>query len=169
MLEIVNAHHGESLREARKLFQEYASSLGISLEFQNFDAELADLPGNYGPPAGRLLLARWQSEPAGCVALRRLEGPVCEMKRLYTRPSFRRLRIGRALCEVVIEEALRIGYNRMRLDTLPSMEAARALYFSLGFQEIAPYRYNPIEGAMFLELQLQGGKTATVRGARVPT
>jgi ribosomal protein S18 acetylase RimI-like enzyme len=154
MLEILAADDGKRLEAVRKLFQEYASSLGISLDFQNFDAELADRPGDYRPPAGRLLLAQWAGEPAGCVALRRIEGPICEMKRLYTRPGFRRLGIGRALCEAVIEEARRAGYERMRLDTLPSMEAARAMYLSFGFREIAPYRYNPIEGAMFLELEL---------------
>jgi GNAT superfamily N-acetyltransferase len=154
MLEIIQADDEQGLAAVRKLFQEYASSLGISLDFQNFDEELAALPGDYRPPAGRLLLARWSGEPAGCVALRRIEGPVCEMKRMYTRPQFRRLGIGRALCEAVIREAGRIGYQRMRLDTLPSMEAAKALYLSFGFREIGPYRYNPIEGAMFLELEL---------------
>lgn len=154
MLEIVEAYDGKRLQTVTKLFQEYASSLGISLDFQSFDEELADLPGDYRPPGGRLLLAQWAGEPAGCVALRRIEGPICEMKRLYTRPKFRRLGIGRALCEAVIEEARRGAYERMRLDTLPSMEAAKAMYLSCGFLEIAPYRYNPIEGAMFLELEL---------------
>ncbi len=154
MLEIIEAYDGKGLEAVRKLFQEYASSLGISLDFQNFDEELGALPGDYRPPAGRLLLAQWAGKPAGCVALRSIEGPICEMKRLYTRPQFRRLGIGRALCEGVIEEARRIGYQRMRLDTLPSMASARAMYFAFGFREIAPYRYNPIEGAMFLELEL---------------
>jgi putative acetyltransferase len=154
MLEIIEAYDGEGLEAVRKLFQEYASSLGISLDFQNFDEELVALPGDYRPPAGRLLLARWVGEPAGCVALRMIDGPICEMKRLYTRPKFRRLGIARALCEGVIAEARRIGYQDMRLDTLPSMEAAKAMYFSFGFREIAPYCYNPIAGAMFLELEL---------------
>ena len=154
MLAIIEAHDGKGLATVRRLFQEYASSLGISLDFQDFDEELAALPGDYRPPAGRLLLAQWAGEPAGCVALRRSEGLICEMKRLYTRPSFRRLGIGRALCEAVIGAARRGGYERMRLDTLPSMEAAKALYLSFGFREIPPYRYNPIEGAMFLELEL---------------
>jgi len=154
MLEIIEAHDGKGLATVKKLFQEYASSLGISLDFQNFDEELVALPGDYSPPPGRLLLARWSGEPAGCVALRRIEGPVCEMKRLYTRPKFRRLGIARALCEAVIQDARRIGYRRMRLDTLPAMEAAKAMYLSFGFREISPYRYNPIEGAMFLELEL---------------
>jgi len=154
MLKIIEAHSGTYVDVVRQLFEEYASSLGVSLDFQNFDAELADLPGDYRPPAGLLLLAWWEGEPAGCVALRRLEDAICEMKRLYTRPRFRRLGIGRALCEAVIEEARRGGYERMRLDTLPSMEAAKAMYLSFGFREIAPYRYNPIEGARFLELEL---------------
>jgi putative acetyltransferase len=154
MLEIIEAYDGEGLATVRKLFQEYGSSLGISLDFQGFDEELAALPGDYCPPAGRLLLAQWAGEPAGCVALRRIEGPICEMKRLYASPRFRKLGIGRALCEAVIEEARRSGYERMRLDTLPAMEAAKALYLSVGFREIAPYRYNPIEGTMFLELEL---------------
>jgi ribosomal protein S18 acetylase RimI-like enzyme len=154
MLEIIDAYDEKGLATVIKLFQEYASSLGIRLDFQNFDEELAALPGDYRPPAGRLLLAQWTGEPAGCVALRRIEGPICEMKRLYTRPKFRRLGIGRALCEAVMQEARRIGYQRMRLDTLPSMEAAKAMYLSFGFREIAPYCYNPVEGAMFLELEL---------------
>ena len=154
MLEIIEAHDGQGLATVRELFREYAASLGISLDFQNFDEELATLPGDYRPPFGRLLLAQWAGEPAGCAALRRSEGSICEMKRLYTRPKLRRSGIGRALCEAVIQEARRIGYQRMRLDTLPSMEAAKALYLSFGFREILPYRYNPIEGAMFLELEL---------------
>jgi GNAT superfamily N-acetyltransferase len=154
MLEIIEVYDGQGLASASRLFQEYASSLDISLDFQNFDEELATLPGDYRPPAGPHHHARWAGGPAGCVALRRIEGPVCEVKRLYARPRFRKLGIGRALCERVLEEARRGGYQRMRLDTLPSMEAAKALYVSFGFQEIAPYRYNPIEGATFLELEL---------------
>ena len=153
-LQILEAQEGESLEELRRLFDEYASSLGIRLDFQNFDQELAGLPGDYAPPGGRLFVALWEREPAGCVALRRLGGRICEMKRLYTRPRFRGCGIGRALCEVVIEEARRIGYERIRLDTLPSMEAAKALYLSLAFRDIAPYRYNPIKDASFLELTL---------------
>ena len=154
MLEIIEAYDGKRLEAVIKLFQEYASSLGIRLDFQNFDEELADLPGDYRPPEGRLLLALWEQEPAGCVALRKLEPGICEMKRLYARPQFWGLGIGRALCEAAIEEARRIGYQRMRLDTLPSMATAKALYLSRGFREIAPYRYNPIEGAAFMELML---------------
>lgn len=154
MLQIVEAHAGKNLQDVRQLFEEYATSLGISLDFQHFDKELATLPGDYAPPGGRLLLALSEGQVAGCVALRPLSNGICEMKRLYTRPQFRSLKIGRALAEAVIEKARRVGYTRIRLDTLPTMERARAMYASLGFKEIAPYRYNPIEGTAFMELTL---------------
>jgi GNAT superfamily N-acetyltransferase len=154
MVRISDAHAGEHLQEARRLIEEYAASLGVSLDFQDFDLELASLPGDYSPPEGRLLLALEREEPAGCVALRKLEGGTCEMKRLYVRPAFRGAGVGRVLAEAVIEEARRIGYRRMRLDTLPEMGKARAMYAALGFREIAPYRFNPVEGTAFLELTL---------------
>ncbi len=134
---------------------EYANSLGFSLCFQSFDKELAGLPGDYSPPDGRLLLAEYEGQLAGCVALHRLEPKVCEMKRLYLRPSFRGKGLGRSLAETVISEARRIGYTRMRLDTVePVMRDAVAMYRQLGFKEIAPYRSNPIAGAMYMELEL---------------
>jgi putative acetyltransferase len=155
MLQIAEAHSGKELQKVRKLFEEYAASLGISLEFQGFDDELALLPGNYAPPEGCLLIALWHGQVAGCVALRKLADGLCEMKRLYTRPPVRGLKIGRALAEAIIQQAREIGYARMRLDTLPSMAIARTMYASLGFREIEPYRYNPIEGTAFMELILE--------------
>jgi putative acetyltransferase len=154
MLQIVTAAAGDMLNEARILFEEYAASLGIDLDFQNFSDELSHLPGDYAPPAGRLLLAQWHGEAAGCIALRQLGAGICEMKRLYVRPRFQGLGIGRSLAQAVISEARTIGYARLRLDTLPSMSRARAMYAALGFREIAPYRYNPIEGTAFMELFL---------------
>jgi len=154
MLEILQAATPERLAEARQLFLEYADSLGFDLGFQGFDKELAGLPGDYAPPRGRLLLAVHDGRVAGCVASRDLGEGICEMKRLYVRPGFRGLRIGEALVLAVIDEAREIGYGRMRLDTVPSMGRARALYASLGFREIQPYRFNPIPGTAFLELDL---------------
>jgi putative acetyltransferase len=154
LLRIGEIEREKDLNEIKELFGAYASSLGISLDFQGFDQELANLPGDYSPPDGSLLIAHWEGEVAGCVALRKFANGICEMKRLFTKPQFRDLGIGRALCEAIIVRARRIGYERMRLDTLPSMETARTLYASLGFTEIVPYRYNPIEGAHFMELVL---------------
>jgi len=154
MIQIAEAHAGRNLQEVRKLFEEYAASLEISLDFQDFEDELANLPGTYVPPAGCLLIALWQGKTAGCVALQKISNGICEMKRLYIRPWLRGLKIGRALAEAVIEKAREIGYARMRLDTLQSMERATTMYTALGFREIEPYRYNPIEGTAFMELTL---------------
>jgi len=143
------------IAQARELFLEYAQSLGFSLCFQNFDKELAELPGDYAPPAGRLLLAIFQGELAGCVALHAFQPEICEMKRLYLRPQFRGKGLGRALTEKIVEEARAIGYKRMRLDTVgPVMQDAVAMYRKLGFREIAPYRPNPMQGTLYLELVL---------------
>lgn len=154
MLSIVDALAVDGLLNVRCLFEEYAASLGIDLCFQGFEEELATLPGGYAPPAGRLLLAFEDTEVAGCVALRQLEPGICEMKRLYVRPAFRSLGVGRMLAQRVIQEGREAGYRCMRLDSLPSMAAALALYRDLGFREIEPYRDNPVNGAVFLELHL---------------
>ena len=153
-LRISQVDEGENLEVVKSLFEEYAASLGFDLCFQNFEEELVSLPRGYTAPEGCLLVATCEGNPAGCVALRKLSDGVCEMKRLYVRPAFRGLGVGRALAEAVIEEARGIGYTFMRLDTIPSMQAARALYVSLGFEKISAYRYNPIEGAVFMELRL---------------
>lgn len=145
------------MADARALFLEYAESLGFDLGFQDFEAELRGLPGAYAPPGGVLLLARVAKEAVGCVGLRPLAPETCEMKRLYVRPEARAGGAGRALAEAVIEVGRELGYRRMRLDTVPTMTAARALYRSLGFREIEPYRFNPIPGTSFMELDLAAG------------
>jgi len=153
---IFQAESTQQIAQARELFVEYAQSLGFSLCFQNFDKELAELPGHYAPPDGRLLLAEIDEDLTGCVALRKLEPGICEMKRLYLRPQFRGKGLGRSLAERIILEARQIGYGKMRLDTVePVMKDAVAMYRKLGFQEVAPYRLNPIAGALYMELELQ--------------
>lgn len=154
-VKFVQAESKEDLSHARKLFAEYAASLGFDLSFQNFENELAELPGEYAPPDGRLLLAIYERQVAGCVALRKISEGICEMKRLYVRPKFRGKGVGKGLAVAIIREALKGGYTRMRLDTVPSMKEAIAPYCSLGFKEIEPYRYNPIKDAMFMELTLK--------------
>jgi ribosomal protein S18 acetylase RimI-like enzyme len=154
-LQISPATSAADLALIRELFQEYARSIEVDLCFQNFNQELATLPGRYAPPGGCLLLAYSNREPAGCVGLRGLDGGCCEMKRLYVRPGFRRHGGGRLLAEAVITAARLAGYAAMRLDTLSSMEAAIALYRSLGFRPIAPYYDNPSGCAVFMELDLR--------------
>jgi putative acetyltransferase len=154
-IDLIQATQPEHIEQARSLFLEYGRSLSFSLCFQSFDEELKNLPGAYGPPIGRLLLARHAGLAAGCVALRKLEAATCEMKRLYVRPADRGMGLGRILVERVIEEARIIGYERMRLDTIETaMKDAIALYRRMGFEEIAPYSDIPIERALWMELRL---------------
>ena len=154
-MHIFQANSDEDIQQARALFEEYASGIGISLCFQNFDQELKNLPGDYAPPDGRLLLATEDDQLAGCIALRKLAPGICEMKRLFLRPSYRGQGRGKALVEAIIDEARKLGYTQMRLDTLPGrMDKAIALYQSIGFVEIDPYCENPVEGAKFMELDL---------------
>ena len=153
----------ELLEATRELFREYAASLAVDLCFQNFEAELAGLPGEYAAPKGCLLLAFVDSELAGCGALRALADAdyanASEMKRLYVRPAFRRFGLGRVLAQALLDEAQRAGYSEVLLDTLDDMEAARDLYATLGFEEIPPYYYNPIPGAHYLKASLSVGVT----------
>ncbi|HEY8411462.1 MAG TPA: GNAT family N-acetyltransferase [Pyrinomonadaceae bacterium] len=155
MLRLTQATTASDIQQARELFQEYEASLKISLCFQNFEQELANLPGDYAPPRGRLLLAREFDELMGCIALRPLGPTTCEMKRLFVRAEYRDRGLGRVLVEAIIEEARKIGYTHMRLDTIADrMERAIALYRSIGFVEIPPYRQNPVDTATFMELDL---------------
>jgi len=156
MLEIRNASSPDDIKEARQLFEEYASSVGISLCFQNFDQEIATLPGKYAPPQGRLLLVSEHNRLAGCVALRPLANGACEMKRLYVRPEFRGLGLGRRVVDDLVNAAKEIGYHSMKLDTLPDrMGQALRMYEAMGFKEIPPYYANPVAGARFMELDLR--------------
>lgn len=154
VMEIVAADGDEAVGQARVLFKEYASSLGVNLSFQDFAREMAELPGEYAPPGGVLLLAFCDSRLAGCAALRPLGEGTCEMKRLYVRHRFRSKGLGKRLAVAVIERGRECGYHSMRLDTLPWMHEAIALYRSLGFRSIEAYRPNPIEGAVFMQLTL---------------
>ena len=147
---MLSLERAEDMCTVRELLREYARSLGVDLAFQNFEQELASLPGFYEA----IFIARWDDEIAGCVALRRMEDGICEMKRLYVRQAFRGKRIGRDLADRIIAEARSKGFQRMRLDTMPSMHEAIPLYESLGFRDVAPYRYNPVEGTRFMELEL---------------
>lgn len=152
---MIQATSQEQIAQIRELFLEYEKSLGFSLCFQSFDKELAGLPGDYAPPDGRLLLAESDGQPAGCIALHKIDDGICEMKRLYLRPQFRGKGLGRLLADSIMKEARAVGYQRMRLDTVePVMKDAVAMYRKLGFREIAPYRDNPIPGALYMELLL---------------
>ncbi len=155
VMHIFQAENDSHISVARELFKEYETDIGVSLCFQNFEQELNSLPGKYAPPDGRLLLATIDEQLAGCIALRKLEPEVCEMKRLFIRPAFRGTGLGRVLANSIIDEARKVGYTRMRLDTMPGrMDKAIALYQSLGFVEIEPYYKNPVADAKFMELKL---------------
>jgi len=149
------AHAGEEdIAAVRGLLEEYATALPVDLGFQQFERELAELPGAYGAPGGVLLVARRGGDTVGCVGVRALGGGACELKRLYVRPTERGHGTGRALTEAALAEARRLGHRRVLLDTLPGMEAAQRLYVELGFRDIPPYTSNPVEGTRFLELLL---------------
>ena len=155
MIELIPVEAGHRIEQIRELFLEYARSLNFSLCFQSFDRELQELPGPYALPDGRLILCQFEDVPAGCIALKKLEPGICEMKRLYVRPEFRGHQLGLKLATHLIDEARRAGYDRMRLDTIPSaMHQAVNLYRSLGFSEIPPYYNNPLPQALYMELDL---------------
>ena len=154
MTRIIHAKTDVQLQAARDLFIQYADSLGFDLEFQGFSRELAELPGDYEPPAGCILLAAVADDYAGCVALRPLQDKICEMKRLFVKPTYQGGGIGRLLAVSVVEEARKKGYQKMRLDTIESMQAAQRLYFSLGFKTIDAYCHNPLDNPSFMELEL---------------
>jgi len=158
-IELRQARTAGELASTVAIFREYAASLDVDLCFQNFDAELVSLPGEYAPPSGQLLLAYVDAELAGCGALRPFadadDGNACEMKRLYVRPAYRGLGLGRMVAEALLDEARRAGYSAMLLDTLDDMESARELYASLGFVEIPPYYFSPIAGAHYLKAELK--------------
>ncbi|MEW5702596.1 MAG: GNAT family N-acetyltransferase [Candidatus Zixiibacteriota bacterium] len=152
---ITTAYEAPALDAVRQLFREYAESLNFDLCFQGFDRELAELPGEYAPPTGRLLLARAGDREPGCIALRALSPDICEMKRLYVRSEFRGQKIVLLLAQRLIAEARVCGYTHMRLNTVPAMQTAIGLYRSLGLVTIPPYRHNPVPGALFFELNLR--------------
>jgi ribosomal protein S18 acetylase RimI-like enzyme len=154
MTDIHAAKLPDELPVIKQLFQEYAASLNFDLDFQDFRDELETLPGKYSAPLGSILVAKENGEILGCVAVRPLGPEICEMKRLFVKPAHRRKKIGRELAMAIIEEAKRLGYRAMRLDTVEAMKEASALYRALGFQLIEAYCYNPIPGAMYFELKL---------------
>lgn len=145
----------ETINLGKELLMEYEESIGVDLCFQNFQDEVRSLPGKYGPPEGAFLLAFINGKLAGCVAIRKNLEKICEMKRLYVRKEYRKHKIGRMLVKEIIEEAKRLGYDSLRLDTLPTMRAAQKLYEDFGFQDIEPYIYHPVEGTRYMELKLK--------------
>lgn len=162
-MRLVQVSAGPRLDDIRKLFREYQRWLGVDLCFQSFEEELAALPGKYGPPRGRLLLALEEGRPAGCVALRPIAGGACEMKRLFVRDEFRGLGIGRRLAEAIVKAGREMGYRSMKLDTVPKLKEALGLYASMGFEPTEPYVFNPLEGAIFLEKKLAARRKTVSR------
>jgi GNAT superfamily N-acetyltransferase len=154
IVNIIPAKTKEDLQVARRLFIEYQNCLEFDLSFQDFEQELTHLPGEYAPPSGCILFAEGEGDIQGCIALRNMDNVTCEMKRLYVRPNFRGLSIGRSLAEAAIDMAKRLDYQFMRLDFISPRPVARSLYDSLGFEEIEPYECIPLDGAVFMELQL---------------
>lgn len=158
VISLTTPDSADLLEDTRRIFREYAATLAVDLCFQNFEQELAELPGDYRSPAGRLMLALVDGAVAGCGALRPLPDcdypNACEMKRLYVRPAFRGFGLGRLLVQALLDDAKRAGYSSVLLDTLDDMEAARGLYASFGFEEVPPYYYNPIAGAHYLKADL---------------
>jgi putative acetyltransferase len=162
-IELLTVESSDHAHHARELIREYADSLGVDLCFQNVEAELAGLPGEYAAPTGALLVALVDGRAAGCGAFRALPDVdypnACEMKRLFVRPAFRGLGLGRVLAQTLMERAVQAGYSTLLLDTLDDMEAARGLYAELGFEEIAPYYFNPLAGAHYLKVDLDAPAT----------
>ena len=154
-LQITRATTPEQLSAIKTLFLEYAAFLNADLSFQNFRQELAQLPGYYAPPGGDLLLAQYDSSPAGCVAVRQLTPGICEMKRLFVRPQYRKDGIGKTLASEIVAIARRLGYRKMRLDSLTTLADAVRLYRKMGFYEIGAYCHNPLPGAVYMELDLE--------------
>ena len=156
MVRLELATTAQDLESVRSLFQEYAESLGVDLNYQGFDREVRDLPGDYAPPTGTLLLARHDGEVVGCVGVRAFDERTAEMKRLFVRPAGRGLGLGRTLAEAAIAFARAAGFERMRLDTLPQMQRAQELYRALGFVAIGAYRYSAVPGTVYMELVFDG-------------
>lgn len=159
-IRLAQAHSEDEWRLARELIEEYAASLNVDLCFQDLGHELTHLPDEYGPPGGAFLLSAENDVYLGCIGLRRISDGIGEVKRLYVRPAARGRGAGRLLAEGIIAAAQRLGYARLRLDTLPDMKEAQALYASLGFTAIPEYRFNPVPGTVFLELSLPGSEGA---------
>jgi GNAT superfamily N-acetyltransferase len=153
-LKIIHAETAQQIGEIRRLFREYEKCLGVDLCFQSFEKELSGLPGKYAPPDGALLIALYDQDPAGCVALRKLEGGVCEMKRLFVKDRYRGRGLGQRLAKRIIDEAIRVGYSMMRLDTLDRLTEAMRLYESLGFRRTKAYYHNPLPGVVYWQLDL---------------